>query len=54
MAHADLGARFHFASTLRRWVPYLQAAVSGRGVTVSGLEIDANSSRLSLGLSWWP
>ena len=23
-------------------------------VTVSGLEIDASSSRLSLGVSWWP
>lgn len=111
MAHVDLGARYHFASTLRRWVPYLQASLTGRGVgvndavvedqperdvsfagggisggggllvylretlaldlqlmlsggqfteirvdnvTVSGLEIDANSSRVSLGLSWWP
>ena len=101
----------HFASTLRRWVPYLEAALTGRGVTVdnpvvegqrrdgitfggggftlgggvlfymeetlalelqalftggefteiqvdnvtiSGLEIDASSSRLSLGVSWWP
>jgi len=111
MAHLDLGARFHFANTLRRWVPYLQAALSGRSVgvsdatvgddtdaevsfsggglsggggllvyfnetfaadvqlmltggqfteiqvnnvTVSGFEIDATSSRLSLGISWWP
>jgi hypothetical protein len=111
MAHIDLGARFNFASTLRRWVPYLQASVTGRGVTVkdpivngreesdvtfggggfsggggllvylketlaleaqlmitggefteikvnnvtvSGLEIDAASSRFNLGLSWWP
>ena len=111
MGHADLGVRFHFASTLRKWVPYLQVAATGRAVTVndaqvgndtdaevtfsggglsgggglmvylketlaldlqlmltggqftdvkvdnvtvSGLEIDATSSRLSLGLSWWP
>ena len=111
MAHVDLGARFHFANTLRRWVPYLQAALSGRrvgvedavvddqperdvsfnggafsagggllfyfketlavdlqvlwsggefseievdNVTVRGLDIDAQSSRISLGLSWWP
>jgi hypothetical protein len=111
MGHADLGVRFHFASTLRNWVPYLQAALSGRAVsvdrarienttydkatfsgggfsagggimiypwetvaldlqliltggdfteikvdnvTVSGLEIEANSSRLTLGMSWWP
>ena len=111
MAHIDLGARFHFANSLRMWVPYLQAALTGRAVsvdrariddetydevtfnggglslggglmvypwetvafdlqlmltggeftevqagnvTVSGLEIDAGSSRLSLGASWWP
>ena len=111
MAHVDFGVRYNFASTLRPWVPYLEAALTGRGVTVdnpvvegerrdgitfngggftggagllyymdetlalelqflltggefteiqvnnvtvSGLEIDANSSRLSLGLSWWP
>jgi hypothetical protein len=111
MAHVDLGARFHFASSLRRWVPYLQGSLTGRGVavqdpvvendeveevgfagggfsggggllfylketlaleaqlmvtggefnefkinnvTVSGLEIDATSSRFNLGVSWWP
>jgi hypothetical protein len=111
MGHVDLGARFHFASTLRMWVPYLQAALSGRAVavedaqfrddtdvdvsfngggfslggglmvypwetvaidlqlmftggefteievenvTVSGLDIEAGSSRVSLGVDWWP
>ena len=111
MAHVDLGLRYNFASTLRRWVPYVQASLTGRGVTVedpivegrsesdvvfggggfslgggllvylketlalelqlmgtggefteirvnnvtvSGLEIEATSSRVSLGLSWWP
>jgi hypothetical protein len=111
MGHADLGVRFHFANSLRTWVPYLQAALSGRAVgvdnavvqgqpetevgffggaftlgggimfyfnqtlaadlqllwsggqftevtvddvTVSGLEIDAESSRLNIGISWWP
>jgi len=111
MGHVDLGARFHFANSLRMWVPYLQAALSARGVsvdnavvsgspetdvgfyggaftigggillyftetlaadiqgalsfgeftqirvnnvTVSGLHVDAQSSRLNLGLSWWP
>jgi opacity protein-like surface antigen len=34
MAHFDLGARFHFANTLRRWVPYLEAAISGRAVSL--------------------
>jgi len=35
MGHADLGVRFHFANSLRSWVPYLQAALSGRAVSVS-------------------
>lgn len=119
MGHIDLGTRFHFANSLRSWVPYLQAALSGRGVGVddavvlgvpqpsdggffgdgvgffggaftlgggimfyfnetwaadlqlafsggefteikvnnvtwSGLEVDAQSSRLNIGVSWWP
>lgn len=111
MGHADLGVRFHFADSLRRWVPYLQAALSGRvvgvdeaevlgqpetdvellggaftvgggimlyfnqtlaadlqllwsggrftevstgNVTVSGLDVDAQSSRFNIGISWWP
>ena len=35
MAHADLGVRYHFANSLRSWVPYVQAALSGRAVSVS-------------------
>lgn len=35
MGHGDLGVRFHFANSLRSWVPYLQAALSGRAVNVS-------------------
>jgi hypothetical protein len=111
MGHADLGLRYHFANSLRSWVPYVQGAVTGRAVgiddatvlgqpetevgfyggalsigggllfyfsqtfaldlqvlwsggeftdvrvddvTVSGLEIQANSSRLNIGVAWWP
>jgi len=112
LAHGDLGVRFHFANSLRSWVPYLQAAVSGRVVevqdgifndvaqtetislvgggltlgggivfyfneslgmdlqllwtggtftdlevgntTFGGLDIDAQSTRFNVGLSWWP
>jgi hypothetical protein len=111
MGHADLGLRFHFANSLRTWVPYLQAALSGRAVgvedavvegtpetdvgffgsaftfgggimfyfnqtlaadlqlawsggefteievndvTVSGIEIEAQSTRFNVGISWWP
>ena len=111
MGHGDLGVRFHFANSLRSWVPYLQAALSARGVsvddaviggnterdvgfyggafsigggimfffnetlaadlqlmgsggsfervkidnvTIEGLEFDATSARLNIGIAWWP
>jgi hypothetical protein len=111
MGHGDLGVRFHFANSLRTWVPYLQAAIGGRAVgvedavvngqpatdveffggtfslgggimfyfnqtlaadlqllwsggefteikvddvTVGGLEIEAQSTRFNVGVSWWP
>lgn len=111
LAHGDLGVRFHFANSLRSYVPYLEAALSGRAVSIgdatfnqqdagtvsfsggsftvgggisvylqrtlaldfglkltsgkftevavgdlslSGLDIDATSSRLNIGLVWWP
>lgn len=111
MAHVDIGARFHFANALRRWVPYLEAAFTSRvvgvnegtangntvrdvsfnggaftgggglniylsrtvaldvnlkvsggeftnvnvgAVSVGGLDIDAASRRLGLGVVWWP
>jgi hypothetical protein len=34
MGHADLGVRFHFANSLRSWVPYLQTALTARVVSV--------------------
>lgn len=34
MAHVDLGVRYHFANSLRRWVPFLDAAVGARAVSV--------------------
>ncbi len=111
MAHADLGVRFHFANSLRSWVPYLEVAAGARAVSatdaqvtpaiqedvsfsgssftvgggiyayftetlaldvglklssgefneievgalsVGNLDIDATSSRFSIGLVWWP
>ncbi len=35
MGHGDLGVRYHFANSLRSWVPYVQAALTGRYVTVT-------------------
>jgi hypothetical protein len=40
MAHVDLGMRFNFANSLRRWVPFLEAALGGRAVTVDDASVD--------------
>jgi len=40
LGHADLGARFHFANTLRSWVPYLEVAVGARGASIDDAEAD--------------
>jgi hypothetical protein len=34
MAHVDLGVRFNFANSLRRWIPFLEAALGPRAVSV--------------------
>lgn len=34
IGHVDLGARFHFANSLRWWVPFLEAALGFRTVEV--------------------
>jgi opacity protein-like surface antigen len=34
IGHADLGVRFHFANSLRRWVPYVETAIGVRAVSV--------------------
>ncbi len=111
MGHFDIGVRYNFANSLRSWVPFLQAAlgyrtvsvsnpvvnsapvnelsITGAGLTlgggvdyylseswvldlqllwtggefttlrvdnvsVSGLDFDATSSRVNVGVSWWP
>ena len=43
LGHVDLGARFHFASTLRSWVPYLEVAVGGRSASVKDVEANGVS-----------
>jgi len=45
MAHFDLGGRYHFANSLRRWVPFLDAAITARAVSVE----DANSDGMDIG-----
>jgi|JI7StandDraft_1071085.scaffolds.fasta_scaffold106230_2 hypothetical protein len=38
LGHAELGARFHFANSLRRVVPYLETSLGARVVTVKDAE----------------
>ena len=40
LAHGDLGVRYHFANSLRSWVPYIQAALTGRAVNVTNGSIN--------------
>ncbi len=48
LAHAELGARFHFANSLRRWVPYVETSIGARAVTVDNPQVDGQSvDRLS-------
>ena len=43
LAHAEIGARFHFANSLRRWVPYLEGSVGARVVTVKDASVNGTS-----------
>lgn len=42
LAHADVGARFHFANSLRRWVPYLEASAGTRVVSVTDASVNGD------------
>lgn len=44
LGHADIGARFNFANTLRSWVPYLEVAVGGRAASVK--DVESNGERV--------
>ena len=50
MAHGDLGVRYHFANSLRSWVPYLQAALTGRGVSVEDAEVNQTTQTARVGI----
>jgi len=51
MGHADLGVRFHFANSLRSWVPYLLGAFSYRTVNVSNGRINQQTQTEDVTLS---
>jgi hypothetical protein len=40
MAHFDLGVRYNFANSLRRWVPFLEGAIGARAVSVEDATSD--------------
>jgi len=44
LAHAEVGARFHFANSLRRWVPYLEASAGARSVSVSDASVNGQAA----------
>ncbi|MGH7467370.1 MAG: outer membrane beta-barrel protein [Longimicrobiales bacterium] len=64
MAHVDLGLRFNFANSLRRWVPFLEGALGVRGVTlddaiVNGdpageLNFSGGAASIGGGISFFP
>ena len=43
MGHLDLGLRYSFANSLRRWVPFLEAAASGRTVRLEDATVEGDS-----------
>jgi hypothetical protein len=40
LGHGDLGVRFHFANSLRTWVPYLQTGLTFRVASVEDAEVN--------------
>lgn len=40
LAHAEVGARFHFANSLRRWVPYLETSIGARSVSIENTSVN--------------
>jgi len=44
LAHAEVGARFHFANSLRRWVPYLEVSAGGRSVSVQDASVNGQDT----------
>ena len=43
LAHAEVGARFHFANSLRRLVPYLEVSAGGRSVSVADAQVNGQA-----------
>ena len=48
LTHGEFGARFHFANSLRRVVPFLEVAAGGRTVTVDAARVEGEAEEESL------
>ena len=48
LGHGEVGARFHFANSLRRVVPFLEVAAGARAVTVDAARIDGEDQDESI------
>ena len=44
LSHAELGARFHLANSLRRWVPYVEVSAGGRAVKVADAQVNGQDA----------
>jgi hypothetical protein len=44
LSHAELGARFHFANSLRRWVPYLEVSAGARVVAIEDARVNGQDA----------
>jgi hypothetical protein len=43
MAHVDLGLRYNFANSLRRWIPFVEASIGTRAVRLENATVDGDS-----------
>jgi hypothetical protein len=43
MVHVDVGVRYNFANSLRRWVPFLEGAIGVRAVQVDDARVNGDS-----------
>ena len=43
MVHVDVGVRYNFANSLRRWVPFLEGAIGARAVQVDDARVNGDS-----------
>jgi hypothetical protein len=43
MAHVDLGMRYNFANSLRRWIPFVEAAIGARAVRLENAVVNGDS-----------